>query len=89
MARNAFKLTTTMIGENFVICWPQMAKNALKLSTMVGENFEICWHQMARNALKLSTMVGELWTAVLGKNMIFIQKHATLGKNMIFIKKTC
>ena len=40
-----------MVGENFEICWPQMARNALKLSTMVGEIFEICWPQMARNAL--------------------------------------
>ena len=26
-----------MVGESFEICWPQMARNALKLSTMVGE----------------------------------------------------
>ena len=29
MARNALKLST-MVGENFEICWPQMARNALK-----------------------------------------------------------
>ena len=48
-----------MFGENFEICWPQMARNALKLSTMVGENFEICWPKMARYTLKLCTMIGE------------------------------
>ena len=30
-----------MFGENFVIYFSQIAKNALKLSTMVGEIFEI------------------------------------------------
>ena len=45
-----------MVGENFEICWPQMARNEFKLSTMVGENFEICWLQMARNVFKLSTI---------------------------------
>ena len=42
-----------MVGENFETCWPQMARNALKLSTMVGEKIEICWPQMAINALKI------------------------------------
>ena len=28
-----------MVGENFEICWPQMARNSLKLSTMVGEKY--------------------------------------------------
>ena len=32
---------STMFGENFEICWPQMARNTLKLFTMVGEKFEI------------------------------------------------
>ena len=49
---------STMVGENFEICWPQVARNVFKLSTMVGEKFEICWPQMARNVLKLSSMVG-------------------------------
>jgi hypothetical protein len=37
--------------ENFFeIYFPQMAKNALKLSTMVGEIFEIYFPQMAKYA---------------------------------------
>ena len=27
-----------MVGDNFEICWPQMAETSLKLSTMVQEN---------------------------------------------------
>ena len=38
------------IGEIFEIYFPQMAKNALKLSTMVGENFEIYFPRMAKKA---------------------------------------
>ena len=38
-----------MVGENFEIYWPQMARNVFKLSTMIEENLEICWPQMARN----------------------------------------
>ena len=45
-----------MVGQNFEICWPEMAINVLKLSTMVGQNFEICWPQIAINVLKLSTI---------------------------------
>jgi hypothetical protein len=41
-----------MVGENFEICLPQMAKNGLKLSTMFGEILEICLLQMAKIALK-------------------------------------
>ena len=37
-----------MVGENFEINLPQMAKHALKLSTMVGENVEIYLPQMAK-----------------------------------------
>ena len=48
-----------MVAQNFEICWPQPARNALKLSKMTGEIFEICWPQTSRNALKLSIMVGE------------------------------
>ena len=48
-----------MVGENFERCWPQMARNSLKLSTMVGEHCEICWPEMVRNSIKLSTMVRE------------------------------
>ena len=42
----------TAIGDNFEICWPQMAINAPKLPTWL-ENFKICWTQMAGNALKI------------------------------------
>ena len=41
MAKNAFKLLSTMAGENFEIHLSQMSKNPLKLSSMVGEIFEI------------------------------------------------
>ena len=37
---NVLKLST-IVGENFEICWPQIAINVLKLSTIVGQNFEI------------------------------------------------
>ena len=51
MARNALKLST-MIGENFKICWHQIARNALKLSTMVREILKyasIKWLEMHLN----------------------------------------
>ena len=48
-----------MVGENFELYLPQMARKAFKLSTMVGENFEIYWPQLAQTSLKLSTMVRE------------------------------
>ena len=35
----ALKLST-MVGENFEICWPQMATKVLKLSTMVGKKMK-------------------------------------------------
>ena len=38
-----------MVGENFEIYLPQMAKNTLKLSNIFGENFEIHLPQMAKN----------------------------------------
>ena len=41
-----------MVAENFEICIPEMAKNALKLSTMVREKFEICISEMVIHALK-------------------------------------
>ena len=40
-----------MIGENFEVYLPRMAKNALNLSTMIGENFEKYLSQLAKNAL--------------------------------------
>ena len=41
-----------MVGGMFEIYFPQMSKNALKLSTMVGENFGIYFPQMSKNTLK-------------------------------------
>ena len=38
LPKYVFKFST-MVGENFEIYLPQMAKNAFKLSTMVDENF--------------------------------------------------
>ena len=55
-AKNIFKLST-MVGENFEIYMPQIAKTGHRLSTMVGENFEIYMTQIAKT--DLSTMVGD------------------------------
>ena len=41
-----------MLREMFEIYFPQMSKNALKLSSMVGEIIEIYLPQMTKNALK-------------------------------------
>ena len=32
---------STMVGENFEICWHKMTRKAHEFSTMVGEIFEI------------------------------------------------
>ena len=40
MTRKAPKIST-MVGENFEICWHKMTRKALEFSTMVGEIFEI------------------------------------------------
>ena len=62
MARIAFKLS--MVGENFEIYFPQIARIAFNLSTMVGENFEICYDLKCLNIVNLSTMVGETFESV-------------------------
>ena len=47
MTRKAPKIST-MVGENFEICWHKMTRKALEFPTMVGNFFEISWPKMTK-----------------------------------------